>query len=159
MILPNFNDLDPRLFKNGVPRLLLHCHGKNERFGRFKAYGLWRMEHLRLKLKMFAQKMLPQEVYKRVRPNFKGEFYDIEYKRSKLLDKISTEGKSDIRIQTRIKQDGLITIRDIAKEISRSILWVKKKVNAKDITPKMVYKRTHYFEKNIINTLEGEKKK
>jgi hypothetical protein len=159
LVLPNFNDLDTRLYKNGVPRLLLHCHGKNEKVGRFKAYGLWRMEHLRLKLKMFDQKMLPQEVYKSVRPNFKGKFYDLSPERAKLLDRISTEGKSDIRTQTRIKQDGLITIRDIATNLSRSILWVKKKVNEKDITPKMVYKRTHYFEQSIINTLEKEKKK
>ena len=159
MILPNFNDLDSRLFKNGIPRLLLHCHGKTEKFGRFKAYGLWRMEHLRLKLKMYANKMLPQEVYKYVRPNFKGKFYDLSPERSKLLDKISTEGKSDMRIKTRIKQDGLITTKDLAKELNRSILWVKKKVTEKGIKPNIVHKRTFYFEKSIIEQLEGEKKK
>lgn len=159
LVLPNYNDLDPRLFKNGVPRLLLHCHNKTETRGHFKAYGLWRMEHLRLKLKMFANKILPQEIYKTVRPNFKGQFYDLPKEKSLLLDKLSTEGKSDIRTQTRIKDNGLVTIRDIAKEVGRSILWVKQKITLKKIQPSLTHKRSHFFDKEIIQRLAGEKKK
>lgn len=159
VILPFFNDLDPRLFTNGVPRLLLHCEGKTETRGHFKAYGLWRIQHLRLKLKNLSNKIIPQEVFKYVRPNFQGEFYDISPERSKLLDKISTEGKSEIRLQTKIKDSELMTIRQIAKELERSILWVKQKIALKKIEPSLTHKRSHYFEKDIIQTLAGEKKK
>lgn len=158
LVLPNFNDLDPRLFKNGVPRLLLHCYGKAS-IGNFKAYGLWRMEHLRLKLKILSNKVLPQEIFKYVRPNFKGEFFDLPKEKALLLDKISTEGKSDIRLQTRIKDSGLITIKQIANTLGRSILWVKQKISKKEIKPALIYKRTNFYDKDIIETLEREKKK
>jgi energy-coupling factor transporter ATP-binding protein EcfA2 len=114
LVLPNFNDLDPRIFKNGVPRLLLHCHRKSETRGYFNAYSLWRMEHLRLKLRVMSQKILPQEVYKYVRPNFKGEFYDLEEAKRIKLDELSTKGKEDIKANGRIKEAGLITIKQLS---------------------------------------------
>lgn len=154
MILPNFAELDPRLFKNGVPRLLLHCYGKDTR-GYFKAYGLWRMEHLRLKLKLLNNRILPQEVYKYVRPNFKGEFYNLSPERSALLDKISTEGKSELRLKTRIKQEGLVTIRDLSIELNRSILWVKQKLALNNIKPCVKFKNTHYFNGEVLKQLAG----
>lgn len=159
VILPFFNDLDPRLFTNGVPRLLLHCEGKTETRGHFKAYGLWRMQYLRLKLKNLSSKIIPQEVFKYVRPNFQGEFYDLSPERSHLLDRISTQGKSDIRISTRIKDDGLVNMRDLARETSRSLLWVKKKVAELDIKPSIKHKNTHFFDKSIIQKLSDQRKR
>lgn len=158
MVLPNFNDLDGRLFKNGVPRLLLHCQNKGRSYGNFKAYGLWRIEHLRMKLKLFSNKILPQEIYKHVRPNFMGRFYDLEKDRSLKLDKISTEGKNDIRIKTRIKETGLLSVKDIANELGRSLIWVKTKLASKELKPALVFKKAHYYEKDTLNILERLKK-
>ena len=159
LVLPNFNDLDPRIFKNGVPRLLIHCHKKTELSGKFNAYGLWRMEHLRLKLKVMSQKILPQEVYKYVRPNFKGEFYDLEPNKRKLLDELSTQGKQDIKANGRIKEQGLLTIKQLSLNLGRSILWINQQIKKGKIKPSLSFKRTHYFEKELLQELENKKKR
>lgn len=159
LVLPNFNDLDPRLFKNGVPRLLIHCHKKSETSGQFSAYGLWRMEHLRLKLRTMSQKILPQEVYKYVRPNFKGEFYDLDPKKRALLDELSTKGKEDIKTNGRIKEQGLINIKQLSLGLGRSVLWVKQQISKGNIKPALSFKKSHYFEKETLQELEAKKRR
>jgi len=159
LVLPNFNDLDGRLFKNGVPRLLIHTHRKTEEKGFYNAYGLWRMEHLRLKLKLYSSKVLPQEIYKYVRPNFKGEFYDLPEAKRLLLDELSTKGKEDLKARGRIKEQGLKTIKDIAQELSRSNLWVKQQIGKGKIKPALKHKTTHYYEAGVIEALASKRKR
>lgn len=159
VILPFFNDLDPRLFANGIPRLMLHCHGKTETKGFYSAYGLWRMSHIRKYLKNNSNKILDIEVYKFVRPNFRGEFYDLPEAKRLELDKLSTAGKEDIRTKGRINQEGLKSVRDIAESLGRSIIWVKKELGKAKYKPAMYYKRANYYEAKVIDSLEKKKKR
>ena len=45
--LPNFNVLDNNLFDNQIPRLLLHCSGRGDKYGNFSGYGLEEMNWIR----------------------------------------------------------------------------------------------------------------
>lgn len=155
VVLPNFRDLDPGLFEKGIPRILIHCFGRNESYGKFKVYGLWRMSYLRAKM-ADRRVACKGEAYKFVRANFQGRFKDLSPKKSKMLDRISTQGKSDVLQEINIKNNHLMDYKAIADQVEKSVDWVKRKISKLQLKEELIYQRKKYFSKSVVQKLRAE---
>ena len=153
LCLPSFHVLDEQLLDKQIPRLLLHCHNKNTRYGSFKAYSLYRMFYVKDKMKKMIVKPF---AYKYTEPNFIGHFLDLTPERSLELDKYSTKGKLDILDNAEVKFDGLLAYSEIAERLNRSIIWVKKTVLKLKISHKTIVKKVKYFNPDVLNILHDE---
>ena len=154
--LPSFDILDNEIFKQGVPRLLLNCHGRDLRSGDIRGYGLEEMFYLKRKMKELVN---PMKAYQFVRPNFRGHFLDLEPGKSAQLHAISIKGKKEVLSKSIIRNQGLICVSEIAKKLNRSVNWVRQKLRTmKHFKPVKIYKKTKYYEEQILLVLEEELK-
>lgn len=97
--LPHFDDLDSRLFKKKIPRLLINVNRSvNDDFATIKGFGAKRIAELRYLLRKDKVRN-PALVYFSYEPNWGGKktgrvkVFDMPIDRSLELDKISTESK------------------------------------------------------------------
>ncbi len=148
--LPNFNVLDNGLFENNIPRMLLHVSNRNEEYGDFSGYSLYRMFYLRKKMEKLTVKAF---AYDMVNPNFRGHFLNYPIKREKELDAFSIKGKLKILRGSEIAAAGLLSYNKLATKLNRSIWWVKKAVSQLKIKHKRIIERSKYFDEQTLNTL------
>ena len=150
--LPYFSVLDNHLFDLNIPRGLLHLRDRTETSGTFFGYSLVLMNWIR-----YWHDKLPKGIkykcYKKTIPNFKGHFLDLEPRRSKQLDLISIKGKFDILKKAEIKIEGLMSYKDLADKLHRSIMWAKVAVNKLKIKEKRIIDRAKYFDETTLNRL------
>jgi hypothetical protein len=154
--LPCFAVLDSQLFSNGIPRMLLHCQGRNDNYGNFRGYSLICMQWILYNRK---GKALPNQSYNSTSPNFYGHFYDLEPAISRELDKISTKGKLEFLSSAEIKLDGLVSYVEITRKLNRSLAWVKNTMTKLKIKPDRHIKNRSYFKIEVIDILAGEVKR
>ncbi len=157
IILPNFSKLDNNLFDNRIPRLLLHCENRDDNYGEIKVYGLWRMMYLKAKIND-KKLVVKSDAYKYVRPNYRARFKNLVPKREKELDVLSSKGKLGILEEINIDNKKLLDYKNLAKEVGRSVIWVRSKVNELNIKAEMEYKRKKYFSRDVVFKLEKFKK-
>jgi len=153
IILPNFGVLDKQLFDNMIPRLLLHCSKRNNNYGNYAGYSLWRMFYLRDKMKKLT---VPPQAYDAVEPNFRGHFLDLKPTRSAELEKVSLEGKSKVLSQNILSARGLISTRDLMKKLHRSRPWVTEKIRKLSLKANHIYKKQRYYDKGVLERLKDE---
>lgn len=154
LCLPLFAVLDKSLFDNGIPRMLINCHDRQENYGNFRGYSLNGM--LWLKKVMDDKKIVIKQIaYKKVYPNFHGHFLDLSPARAKALDRISTSSKLEISKIQEIKMEGLVSYQDIANKLVRSIIWVKKAMVKMEIRPYTTIDRRKYFKGEVVDVLAG----
>lgn len=152
LCLPNFNVLDKSIFEKKIPRLLFNCHGRSSKYGNIRAYNLYRM----YLIKWWMTKLkIPPQAYQKVYPNVRGHFLDLAKERSELLDKISTESKTDILEEYNILGDGLLDYASIAKQFDKSISWVKNNINALGIKADKVFQKKKWFSEDVVALLEN----
>lgn len=154
LCLPCFDILENDLFKQGVPRMLLNCHNRNQREGNIRGYALDEMFYLKKNMKDLVN---PLKAYGRVTPNFHAHFLDLPKKQSDELDQLSTDAKSKVLSKNILKNKGLVNYYDIAKRISRSPFWVRRKLKEIGIQPTTKYKQRNYYEDGVIKLLEDQK--
>lgn len=151
LCLPNFNVLDKDIFDKNIPRLLLHLHNRNNKQGNFSAYSLYRMLYIKEKMKKLVVQSFAYEL---VEPNFRGHFKDLSAKRSKELDIISTKGKIAELDTSQIKVEGLVSYKDIATRLVKSIRWVQRALNQElKIKHKRIINKAKYFDREVIDVL------
>jgi len=148
--LPSFHVLDNDLFDKNIPRLLVHLSDRNEKYGMFRAYSLYRMMYIKQKMGKLVVKPF---AYDLVEPNFRGHFLDLPMARSKALDKISTEGKLNVLRESEIKAEGLVTYTDLANKLSRSYIWIRKTMVRLKIKETRIIKKVKYFNQETANRL------
>lgn len=148
--LPLFSVLDNDLFDKQIPRLLIHCYGRGDNYGEYKAFSLYRMLFVREKMKKLTVKTA---AYGMVEPNFRGHFKNLPSDRSKALDIYSTSGKLDVLELADIKFKGLLSYEDLSKKLYKSIIWVRKKISDLKIKHKKIYKKRRYFDNNVLDRL------
>lgn len=154
LLLPSFNSLDNELFSLGVPRLLLHCHDRNEREGNIMGFGLNEMFYLKHYMK---KEVNPLRAYKKVTPNFRAHFKDLPSHIAQKLDEISTDAKSATLSQNILKQKGLMNFNEIGKEVGRSAYWVRRSIKELNIEPVQVFKKVNYYEGSVVGALSALK--
>lgn len=140
--IPSFDVLDEHLFRNNIPRQLVHLENRTINQGNFKAYSLYRMFYLKARMKKLVVKNM---AFSLVEPNFYGHFLDLEPERSNALNKISMKGKFNILKKAEIKSEGLISLSEIAVKINRSIIWIRKRNKELNIKPFKTFEHKHYF--------------
>ena len=159
LCLPNFKVLDNALFDNNIPRVLLHCFNRGENTGHFSAYSLYRMLYIRHKMKSLVVQGM---AYGFTDPNFRGCFLNLTKERDKALDILSTRGKLDILKQSSMKLAGLISAKDMADKIGRTVIYTKKIIKAMNIKHERKTGITKYYKENLIENIVdyiGEKEK
>lgn len=124
--LPNFDILEQQIFLEGIPRLLLNCHGRTQEYGNIRGYGLKEMFWLKYNMSREVVKPL---AYNKVIPNFRDHFKDLPKARSLELDRISTEGKAEILNNQTINRDEEYSIKQVEKLLNRSFSWIYDKMN------------------------------
>jgi hypothetical protein len=153
LCLPNFNVLDKSIFEKQIPRLVFNCHNRSSKYGDIRAYNLYRM----YLIKWWMGKLkIPPQAYQKVYPNVRGHFLDLPKERSQLLDKISTESKSEIHEEFNMIADGLLNYKDMANQLNMGVAWVKNKVNALGIEPSKTHKQKKFFSEDVLDILEKE---
>lgn len=151
LVLPSFHVLDSPLFDKRIPRMLIHCLNRTGKSGNFKVYSLYRMYYLRDKIKKY---IVPGFAYSGTTANYRGHFLDLPKKESEELAKISIEGKKQIVSQGILKNKGLVNYNDIARKTNRSVIWVRRKVSELNISAVQKYKKSKYFNKEVIDLLK-----
>lgn len=152
LCLPNFNVLETRLFQYGIPRMLFHCHDKEEDYSNYSAYSLVGMNWIR-----YWFKKLPEAInymcYSKCEPAFRGQFLDLPPERSKQLDLLSTRAKLDLTIEAEIQMSDLVTYSRISQNFSISIDWARHLVSKLKIRPLKKIRRISYFDKSAIDII------
>ena len=125
IVLPTFRVLDSQLFENKIPRLMLHCYGRNENHGRVTGYSLRRMFWL---MHHFSKTIVRPEAYKRVTPNFRGNFLNLPPARTQELHQFSTKHKREVLTENIVANRGMKTIKQIAQEFGVQYSTVRVKI-------------------------------
>lgn len=150
LVLPSFRVLDNDLFDKNIPRLLLHCQGRSQKYGNFKGYGLYRMLYVKEKMKKLTVKTF---AYNLVEANFRGHFLDLSPERSKALDKFTIKGKIKELKNTEVKIDGLLTYQEVAQRLALSVNRTRTLVNELSIKPSRVIDRKKYFDNGVVDQI------
>lgn len=152
IVLPNFGVLDQPIFDKKIPRILFHCNTRLKQ-GNYSVYSLKRMMYIKYKMKKIV---VPYEAYKFTSPNHRGHFLDLDPKRSKELDELSTKGKLNIVTENILKNQGLMTYQDISRTLRKSVDWVRRAISKKKIKHKQLFKRKKYFESSTIDMIANQ---
>jgi hypothetical protein len=143
MTLPSFLKLPGDLFDKGIPRMLIHCHDREESHGHFSVYNLVEMNYMRLyAVKHPATK---NQCYSVIKPCFRGVWRNLPTHRSNELDRIGRSGKIAINDQLAIKSNGWYSFSDISKEVGRTQRTISDKLKLLGIKPVSVVKKVKYF--------------
>lgn len=164
LCLPNFHYVDSKLLDDGVGRLLLHTYGRTRKYGYYKGYDLTKM--YKIKEQMFNLKKrgsMPALSYKFNPPNFHGPFLDLDARRSKQLNEISTASKVDLMKEITQKDndnvDNLYSIKDLSTELKRNYVYIGQKLKKLDIKPIHIKRNVNYYDKNAFEILKKSMKR
>jgi len=153
LVLPTIDSLGYTLFNLGVPRLLVHCHGRTMTKGNFRTYSLMRMFKLKM---MFTKLEVKPSAYFMVAPNYFGHFLDLVPDRSKQLDNMTIKGKVEISRNSTIKNLNLVSIQDIAQGIGRSVPHTRLMMWKLKIKPERTFGNKNFYSKNVISVLQKD---
>lgn len=150
--LPNFNILDNQLFDNQIPRMLIHIDNRSQYSANLKCYSLNSMNWIRYWFEKLP-KGAKHKCYSKVEPNFYAHFLNLPPEQERMLDKLSTHGKTNLLKRTEIEMNGLYDYKGLANETNRSINWVRRMLQAMKITEVRVIDQKKYFDKSVISAL------
>ena len=150
LCLPCFDVLDNWLFLNCIPRLLLHCEKRGQKFGNYKGYSLYRMMYIRRYMKKFT---IPHYAYTSVEPNFRGTFFDLAKERSEKLNILSITGKLGSLKKSEITLGGLLSYVALGEKLNRQHRWIRATAKRLNIRPVKVIDRVKYFDESALNRM------
>ena len=142
--------MDKDILDKKIPRLLITLKDREESYGNYYGYSLYRMLLLKAKMKKLDMK---NYAYSLVDSNFYGHFKDLSPERSAKLDVLSTKSKLNILRKSEVKMEGLLTYPEIATKLFKSIDWVRRAVSNLKIQPARVIERVKYFDVDTLNKL------
>jgi predicted DNA-binding protein YlxM (UPF0122 family) len=145
--LPSASVLDKDLFIKGIPRLCMHVENRTLTSGQYKGYSLYKMMYVLDKMKKL---IVPQQAYGKTYPLFYGHFLDLTPERSRELAKICDEGKRKILTENILKNKGLVSLPEMAKNLNitrQYASYIIRKINAKEDS---VLKRIRYYSPDVV---------
>lgn len=154
LCLPSFADIDTSLMKKNISRYLIHCYSRNNNYGNYKAYALWRMWYLKQK---FAKYTVPADAYNSTTPNFYGRFKDLDPEDANTLQNLSIKGKKEIIQKGLMASEGLVTIGDVALKTGYSVQSIRNYINFHKIKGTKSGSNKLFFHKEIIENIIREK--
>ena len=158
MVLHDFSELPKHVFNTEIIDILIHTKERKKTYGIADFYSHKRLYWVR-KFKLDPTNVIPTDAYKKEYKNIRLVFKDLIPERSKELDLISTAHKQTKLSSSEIKLQGLMDVNDIMKKLNRSKIWVRKKISELKLKPKKIFKRSQYFEPEVLSLLELEIKR
>ena len=155
LCLPSFADIDTSLMKKKIARMLIHCYARNNNYGNYKVYSLWRAWYLKAK---FAKVTVPDDAFRMVSPNFFGRFRDLDPVQAKELEVLSIAGKKSIIQKGMLKERGLINIKEIAQKTGYSVETIRRYTKAKKLRAEK-HGATLYYHKEIVENILIDKER
>lgn len=152
LILPSFLVLDNPIFFNKIPRLLIHLSKRSLSQGCFNCFSLWRMFYIKHKAKKLV---VPDQAYNSVDPNFRGNFLDHDPEEAEALERYSLAGKSRIHKEIYARQSGLVTARDISRELGLTYAYARQIINKFKVEPQTVINRVKYYDRSVLERLRN----
>lgn len=152
LCLPNMGILDQHLFDLQIVRGLLHLKDRGMNYGNFYAYNGMEVGWIRYWMDKLP-KPLRYQAYQKCAWSFRGQFKDLPPGRSQALAKLSDFGKDREDMEAEIKYQGLVTYRDIARRLSKSIVWTRMVVKELRIKEDRIIKKVKYFKKEVLDIL------
>jgi hypothetical protein len=149
LCLPSFADVDTSLMKKLISRYLIHCYNRNNKYGEYKVYSLWRMWYLKDKFKKFV---VPTDAFRHVTANFFGRFKDLDKADSEALEIHSIKGKKGIIKKGMLQERGLIDIKDIGHKTGYSVETIRRYINKNKLKGEK-NGATLYFHKEIVEQI------
>jgi len=142
--------IDQHIFDSGLIVGLVHCHTKAKNYSCYSSFSQYEM----LLMKHTIKKMpIPSQIYNNFKPNFRGQFLDIEPERSKLLSKISIENKKKIIQESEVKAEGLLTKIDIAKRLGISFNYLNCLISEQKVKPIKKINRVNYYSQHALELI------
>ena len=149
--VPDFNVLDQQLFRNKIPRLLLHLYNRKRTFGNYRAYSLYRMFYIKNKM---LKGIVPSWAFMSTEPNFYGHNKNLPPERADELAKISTASKLNTLKDSRRQLEGLMSIEDLARKLKLESSGVRKTIKELNIDYVDKRGRTFLFPKETLDDLK-----
>lgn len=150
LCLPSFSILDNELLLKGIPQLLIHTRDRNDKWGNYQAYSLYRMYYVKEKMKKLIVKPFAYNITKE---NLHGHFKNLDETYRKQLDHLSTSGKKNILQKSQINVQGLMDYKTMASKLGLSHFTLRAKVGELKIKPAKVINRVRYFDDNAFNRI------
>jgi hypothetical protein len=152
MVLPLFSVLDNSLFDKGIPRMLLNCYGRNN-YGNYRVYGIAEMAYLR---HYMDKEIVKMKAYQKVTPNFRGHFLDLVPEVSRALDILSTTKKKDILSESVLRNRGLRSAEQIAKDYNMTKVTINRFLKELNAKPVSIYKRARYYDSDTLARIDAK---
>ncbi len=152
MALPMFTVLEDELFRNKIPRMLVHCYGRTAGYGRYKVYDLEQMFYI----KHYAKKVIvAPKAYGFGMMSFGGQFLDLPQKESELLEKMSIDSKRTATESAMMQTHDKVSTKDIEKHFYKSRSWVDMKLKEAGWAGKgEQYGRLKYYPREVLKDIE-----
>jgi hypothetical protein len=151
MALPLMTILETRLFWMGIPRCLIHVEREvGHSYAKYSVYDGARMMWLK---KRMDDIVVPQMAYRMVRPNFRGQFHDLDPARAKILSDLGLQFKTDDLTDSIIKGQNLKTPSQMGRDLGRGRAWVCSKLKALNLKPNAIYRKKRYYGQEITTKL------
>jgi hypothetical protein len=155
LCLPSFADIDTSLMKKKIARMLIHCYARNNHYGNYKVYSLWRAWYLKAK---FVKVTVPDDAFRMVSPNFYGRFRDLNPDDAAVLEVLSIAAKKSIIQEGMLKERGLINIKEIAHKTGYSIETIRRYTKAKNLKGEKSG-ATLFYHKEIVENILIDKER
>ena len=154
--LHNFNIIDNRLFADEIIRGAIHCYDrqKTRTHGNMNVYDINQLSWVRHWYSKFPPARR-HACYSMVSPMFQCRFKNLPQTRAKQLAFLCDAGKERERQEAEVQMKGLLSVKDLAKDVNRSDIWVRKKLAEKRIKPAEVIGQRHYYGKSALKQLEN----
>jgi len=152
--LPRFWWLDNKIYELGVVKMIIHCYGRNENYGRYAVWFPDTIDWLISRAEKLKKMGLPQKLcYGMVSPNQRGIFYDLPKERSDALTKFGLEGKGMISQEAVLSSQGLISIKDICIKLGRSYQYVQRSLKEAKVKPARTFKNKNYYSRDSVESM------
>lgn len=151
IILPSFRVLDNDLFDKNIPRILIHCHSRNNNYGNFSCYEYDTMLYIKHDM---SKQVIKDMSFKKYGANFRGQFKNLNEKRCKELDEVSTKGKFLMLGKAEKNFEGLVTVKEICEALALSDPYTRVLLKECGIKEARRDGLKKYFEKSAIPILK-----
>lgn len=153
LILPTFFILDNTLLYNKIPRMLFHLEKRSLNQGKIKGYSLWRMFYLKDKAKKLVN---PLQCYGLVDANFRANFLNHDTADDVALAQYSLQGKAKIHKEIFIQQAGLMSVKNIARELKVSVGYIRTLLSKKKIKEDYKIGNRKFYDPDILRRFRND---
>lgn len=154
IIVHNFAKQIPNeIIDKGIATMLIHCKKRKPGIGyvNAKTYDYQGMCWIKHYMKT---EIVPENAYKKVYPNFQFRFKNLPPEREEALDRLSTKNKKDLWNNVDIKIQGLMDIKEIARNLNYSVATIRKKLLEHKIKESLISKKKKYYSQDTLQQLK-----